>query len=269
MGCSDSKATEVVDPILDEKPDELKEIPPLQQQEKEVTFLENCSVSQLDNEPAVSQPESIVNASELSLSKFSLLSLGEAPYERQIYKQQGFRAYQIEGLFRHNFYRSFHEDTGPLVLCRKLCDEAQNAANELAENNLTGHVTERHGQGFYTLNNYSALFPRIPNMSWYEEMPIYLNEISDDAEPNMDTFHEWGHYSQLCWKKSTRVGFAIAEYEGFKRKEIRFQFVVVARYQACGNIKAQYRAQVGKSQKSFQEVDEIIQTFNNTVNNSE
>ena len=89
MGCSDSKATEVVDPILDEKPDEVKETPHLQQQEKEVTFLENCSVSQLDNEPAVSQPESIVNASETSLSKFPLLSLGEAPYERQIYKQQG------------------------------------------------------------------------------------------------------------------------------------------------------------------------------------
>jgi hypothetical protein len=59
----------------------------------------------------------------------------------------GFRAYQIEGVFRHNFYRSLHEETGPLVLCRKLCDEAQVAANELAAKNLTGHVTERHGDG--------------------------------------------------------------------------------------------------------------------------
>ena len=63
-------------------------------------------------------------------------------------------------------------------------------------------------------------------------MPIYLNEIGQDLEePNMDDFHLWGHYSQMCWKTSKRIGFAVAEYEGFKRKDIRFQFVIVARYQ--------------------------------------
>jgi len=69
----------------------------------------------------------------------------------------GFRAYQIEGVFRHNFYRSFHENTEPLVLCKKLCDEAQEAANLLAAKNLTGHVTERHGDGFYRIKDIVCL----------------------------------------------------------------------------------------------------------------
>jgi hypothetical protein len=66
-------------------------------------------------------------------------------------------------------------------------------------------------------------------------MPIYLNEIGNQEkeEPNMDEFHLWGHFSQMCWKMSKRIGFAVAEYEGFKTKDIRFQFVIVARYQSA------------------------------------
>ena len=45
-----------------------------------------------------------------------LLSLGENPREKQKYRREGFSDYQIEALFRHNFYRSFHENTPQLKL---------------------------------------------------------------------------------------------------------------------------------------------------------
>ena len=45
-----------------------------------------------------------------------LLSLGEKPGERLRYISEGFQKYQIESLFRHNFYRSFHPDTPPMTL---------------------------------------------------------------------------------------------------------------------------------------------------------
>ena len=40
--------------------------------------------------------------------------------------------------------------------------------------------------------------------SWYKaEADIYG---AFGAAPNMDTFHEWGHLTQVLWKKTTHVG---------------------------------------------------------------
>ncbi|CBY23958.1 unnamed protein product [Oikopleura dioica] len=81
------------------------------------------------------------------IEKGILLSLGENPREKQKYRREGFSDYQIEALFRHNFYRSFHPNTPQLKLCQKLCNEAQSGANDLSKMNKFDHITETHGAG--------------------------------------------------------------------------------------------------------------------------
>lgn len=42
---------------------------------------------------------------------------------------------------------------------------------------------------------------------WYNgEFANYLPKYYDAAGPNMTTFEEWGHFSQLLWKDSIEVG---------------------------------------------------------------
>ena len=77
----------------------------------------------------------------------AVLSFGENPGERKKYLAQGFEEHQIEALFRHNYYRSYHPGTQPLKLSMQLCEQAKAGADELAKLNVFAHVTETHGAG--------------------------------------------------------------------------------------------------------------------------
>jgi len=69
--------------------------------------------------------------------------------------------------------------------------------------------------------------------AWYNERPAYR---WIGREPDMKSFMKWGHFTQVVWKKSVRVGVGCA-WKGNK-------MVVVANYDPPGNYRGQYRVNV-------------------------
>jgi uncharacterized phage infection (PIP) family protein YhgE len=93
------------------------------------------------------ETESEPEESESDPDDGAVVSLGEKAGERKEYLASGFDEHQIEALFRHNYYRSFHPGTKPLKLSMELCRQAQASADQQAAMNVMGHVTDRKGAG--------------------------------------------------------------------------------------------------------------------------
>ena len=73
----------------------------------------------------------------------------------------------------------------------------------------------------------------VPVNSWYAEKSKYH---WFGHEPNMATFHEWGHFTQLVWKGSHAVGVGCGRHGN--------RLVVVANYSPPGNYAGRYHDNV-------------------------
>jgi len=87
MGCADSKKQALVNTISDEKLNRETQFESLQL-EIEATFLHNKS-SPIQENDHFSHQENILASENSKVGFQEVLSLGERPFERQIYKQQG------------------------------------------------------------------------------------------------------------------------------------------------------------------------------------
>src|SRR5699024_9174856 len=59
------------------------------------------------------------------------------------------------------------------------------------------------------------LDPRAPVQSWYDEIQFYNQFFG--REPDLSSFDQWGHFTQLIWKGSTRLGVGCASSEGNRK----------------------------------------------------
>lgn len=126
----------------------------------------------------------------------------------------------------------------PLSYSKKLANDAENYAIKLAklDEGLNHSKSNRDGENLYMSyghNGYEITYSDHPfndaTLSWYEEKQDYsYSRIGD--EPN---FGAIGHYTQMIWKTTTRVGF------GYARSKAGNAYVV-ARYASAGNIKGDY-----------------------------
>ncbi|KAI5735155.1 hypothetical protein M8J77_014916 [Diaphorina citri] len=73
--------------------------------------------------------------------------------------------------------------------------------------------------------------------SWYDEISLYRPYFG--REPNMANFKEWGHFTQVVWKSSSKLGVGIARKNG--------HILVVANYDPPGNYQGQYANNVRRS----------------------
>jgi len=133
-------------------------------------------------------------------------------------------------LKQHNDYRAKH-NAGPLSIDQNLMAKAQDWADNLAARDAFEHTDSAD----LTLNNVcvgeniymssggedSAIDA---TRSWYCEVDDYYGTINKwQSSPAI------GHFTQVVWKDSQRVGFGIATgSDGMTR--------VVAQYQPCGNM---------------------------------
>lgn len=123
----------------------------------------------------------------------------------------------VEFLSIHNKARAA-VGVPPLVWSDDLSRRAQKWADKIAD---TGDVT-RHSRGKYGENiawGTGKFLPETAAKKWLAEKSKYKPGVS---------FNDVGHYTQMVWKKSTAVGFGIAEVNGGT--------VIVANYDPAGNI---------------------------------
>jgi len=144
--------------------------------------------------------------------------------------------FQDQALKTHNEYRAKH-GVAPLKLDKKLCSYAQEWANKLAKDDSFEHRTNQDfGENLYCSwsSNPKAKCPGSkPVDSWYSEGNNYIF----GTEP---TNSSSGHFTQVVWKKSEKLGIAKARSKSGK-------VIVVANYEPAGNWIGQYAANVPKA----------------------
>ena len=161
--------------------------------------------------------------------------------------------FQQESLASHNSLRARH-CVGNLQLDNDLSRTAQAYAEFLANSNKFQHSGNGHGENLYMMSS-SAVLSNVPGQfdrflekrdrsssffpgskatqSWYDEIKDYNFNAPGFS---MAT----GHFTQVVWKGSTKLGVGIAFANGGRKA------VVVANYSPPGNYMGQFPQQVPK-----------------------
>jgi pathogenesis-related protein 1 len=151
-------------------------------------------------------------------------------------------------LAQHNRYRA-EVGTPALRWDNTIAASAQNYANRLLPgvqaNIKTGLVHDRntpYGENLYGAQSYgqgaTAPDPLGALSSWYAEKAQY----DANPQPVSDPVQSWGHYSQMVWRTTQRLGCGAAsgsqDIPGSPNAK-KWTTVVVCRYDPRGNIVGQ------------------------------
>ncbi|XP_049542064.1 Golgi-associated plant pathogenesis-related protein 1-like [Anopheles darlingi] len=105
-------------------------------------------------------------------------------------------------LTQHNKYREIHS-APPLELCGILCERAEKRANELTELDSMDH--ESTGENLFKCVE-SKLSGKKVVETWYEEKKLF----NYDAPYDHDQHRRAGHFVQVIWNDSHRLGVGFA-----------------------------------------------------------
>ncbi|CAG7818921.1 unnamed protein product [Allacma fusca] len=130
-----------------------------------------------------------------------------------------------DALKAHNNYRDKH-GVKDLSLDDDLCAVAQAWANELAEKDKMEHSNNGYGENVFWTSTAAVSGP-LPVDSWYKEIKDF-NFKKVDHQPGT------GHFTQVVWKDSKKLGIAYAQAKNGGGT------YVVANYEPAGNFLGQY-----------------------------
>ncbi len=115
--------------------------------------------------------------------------------------------------------------------------DAQSYVDEIAQSGVWEHDPKNHGgyaNGIYGENLYASTAKptfEIATQAWVAEKEFYHYGAVGD-ENNCDIGEICGHYTQVIWKDTTKVGCAMSQYQ---TGEFKDWYIVVCKYQTPGN----------------------------------
>jgi len=123
-------------------------------------------------------------------------------------------------------------------------DDAQSYARTLAESgkfehdpkNRSGYTNGPYGENLYRYWSSNGAKPTYEMVAktWINEKNNYhYARIGDDC----DFGKQCGHYTQIVWKTTTKIGCAMSRY---KRGKYKGGYVVVCKYKTPGNVVGEY-----------------------------
>jgi len=114
--------------------------------------------------------------------------------------------YSAIAVHHHNIHRANH--TSPDVTWD---DTLASTAADIAASCVYAHDVEKNGGGYgqniaagVESNNISAIITDLfynGEVGWYDG-------LYNKAQPDMTNFEKWGHFSQIVWKSTTKIGCA-------------------------------------------------------------
>lgn len=114
--------------------------------------------------------------------------------------------YQQRVLVSHNVHRANHSASN-LVWDNALASTAA----KIASTCVYAHNTTTDGGGYgqniaagLAADNITAVITEL----FYNGEVSYFNRLYGQAQPDMSNFHNWGHFSQIVWKGTSKVGCA-------------------------------------------------------------
>ncbi|THD18319.1 hypothetical protein D915_009665 [Fasciola hepatica] len=144
------------------------------------------------------------------------------------------RDFGKECLMEHNRLRSIHTSL-PLKLSKDLCRTAQKHARQLVNEQSVMRLSEiNFGQNVASIKTSmnNALSGVLVARCWYKESENY--DYSEENPVNA------GHFTQLVWRDSTKVGFGCA------KDQDRGIIYIVAHYSPTGNVDGRFVTNVMK-----------------------
>ncbi|CAL8097279.1 unnamed protein product [Orchesella dallaii] len=147
----------------------------------------------------------------------------------------GQQAYQQKSLNLHNQYRAKHR-TPALTMDNTLNNNAVRCAQYYAQKQKIDHLCPyKNGAGENLIGGSGSWtndqFADMSSKMWYDEVKNY-----DYNKPGFSS--ATGHFTQLVWKNSQKLGFGHAQSNGFTAG--------VALYSPAGNVQGQFPENVLK-----------------------
>ncbi|KAF1966856.1 PR-1-like protein [Bimuria novae-zelandiae CBS 107.79] len=156
--------------------------------------------------------------------------------------------YQNAMLWHHNRARANHGASN----LEWSDDCAAAASNAAAFCDFEHHTVDGQGQNLFTVSGDAYNATAGITESWYKsEADVYG---AFGAAPNMATFHEWGHLTQVLWKNTTHVGCVTINC-GSKMtidgQPSELSLYTVCNYSPPGNYEGEYAANVAPPAGSY------------------
>ncbi len=132
----------------------------------------------------------------------------------------------------HNQLREQHFQGHTLIGSDILEQDAQNYANYLAQTGKFTHdpnnLNHKYGENLYAFSRNAKPNLKSIIQRWYNEQQYY-NYSSNQCK----TSKICGHYTQIVWKSTQKVGCASAQYQ---KGRFKGGYVTVCKYYPYGNI---------------------------------
>lgn len=109
-------------------------------------------------------------------------------------------------IYHHNIHRTNH--SAPAVIWD---DALASTAATIASSCVYAHNVDQDGGGYgqniaagVEANNISAIITDL----FYNGEVGWFDNLYGEAQPDMTNFENWGHFSQIVWKSTEKVGCA-------------------------------------------------------------
>ncbi|THX60612.1 PR-1-like protein [Aureobasidium pullulans] len=155
--------------------------------------------------------------------------------------------YQQRVVDHHNVHRANH--SAPALTWDT---DLANTAAKIAATCVYAHSMDVNGGGYgqniaagVEANNVSAVITEL----FYNGEVGYFNNLYGQANPDMTNFEKWGHFSQLVWKGTTKVGCATQYCSGGLANIGQYvsPHFTVCNYGSPGNYAGEYAQNIGAS----------------------
>ncbi|KAL5427704.1 hypothetical protein PMIN04_001203 [Paraphaeosphaeria minitans] len=157
--------------------------------------------------------------------------------------------YQDSMLWHHNRARANHGSSN--LEWSSDCESAASTAAAYCD--FTHHVVDGQGQNLFTVSGDAYNVTAGVTESWYKaEADIYG---AFAANPDMSTFHEWGHLTQVLWKETTHVGCVTIDCGSkmtINGAPSELNLYTVCNYSPPGNYEGEFAANVAAPLQSYQ-----------------
>lgn len=157
--------------------------------------------------------------------------------------------YQDSVLWHHNRARANHGASN--LEWSSDCEAAASTAAAYCD--FVHHTVEGQGQNLFTVSGDAYNATAGITESWYKnEADIYG---AFGGNPDMSTFEEWGHLTQVVWKGTTHVGCVTIDCGSkmtINGQSSELNLYTVCNYSPPGNYEGEYAANVAAPINSWQ-----------------